>query len=197
MNARRSKMPGWWLTISLALLLLLVVAPATLANERVPDVSDLPLYARILWNGSTHGDGWTFVVFYRPPACVPATFNLLEMFDPAAPGCRPVTVNGFYIFEEGVPAPIQQKLHGLGAVPVWFLTQADLEAAVADGMLTMVELEDQPSLLKGAADFYTEVLHPYEAVKHSMHTLVGAGALEDGRTFRFSVQNDMVNLKFR
>jgi hypothetical protein len=35
---------------------------------------------------------WAAIAFYRPPACVPDDFNLLDFFDPNAMDCPSVTV---------------------------------------------------------------------------------------------------------
>ena len=161
---------------------LLLVAPASYANVRTEAV--IPYYARIGYEELYHNDEWAAIVFYRLPDCVPDDFNLLEFYDFAgAFGCEPTT-DGFLIWagEPWVSAPIQMELHGLGDVPVWFMTWPDLQVAIADGSLTMPELEAIPSLLIGSASFYNETLHPAAVVP--MINYVAHGLLADGRSFQ-------------
>lgn len=149
-----------------------------------------PYYARISSDGAPQTEQWAAIVFYRDPGCVPSGFNLLQFFDiPRAFGC-PLTVEGFEIWKNGPgqdPAPIQVKSRGLGAVPVWFVSPAELAAAMADGVLTIGELSALPSLQVGTADSFQEVLHPSEAAKHGKLTITASGTLSDGRAFQLQV----------
>jgi hypothetical protein len=90
------------LLVAIALLSLVwVTAPIVFANSRYDD-GDVPFYARIEPHAILHTDDWAFVVCYRPPGCVPSTFNLLDFFDiPAAFACQPPTINGFLIVADG------------------------------------------------------------------------------------------------
>jgi hypothetical protein len=73
-------------------------------------------------------------------------------------------------------------LRGLGAVPIWFFPSDVFDAAQTDGVLTLAELEAlQP--LKGTAALYSEVLHPFRAVKNPLLIVQARGALTDGRSF--------------
>lgn len=146
-----------------------------------------PFYARIISQVPGTEDQ-SAVVFYRDPACIPPDFNLLQFFDiPRAFGC-PLTVEGFVIWKNGPPpvdfAPIQQQLFGLGAVPVWFVSTADLNAATADDVLTIGELAALPSLVVGTASFFHETLHPTEGARVPMIEMNARGTLSDGRTFQ-------------
>lgn len=149
-----------------------------------------PYYARISSDGAPQTEQWAAIVFYRDPRCVPSDFNLLQFFDiPRAFGC-PLAVQGFEIWENGPgqdPAPIQVKSRGLGAVPVWFVSPAELAAAMADGVLTIGELSMLPSLQMGIADSFQEVLHPNQAAKHGKLTMTAFGTLSDGRAFQLQV----------
>jgi hypothetical protein len=108
-----------------------------------------PFYARVERSSVhteivPHTEDWGAVVFYRALYCVPAEFNLLDLFDiPAAFFC-PLTIEGFEVWRNGPPpedlAPMQAKFNGLGAVPVWFVSWPELQAAVADDVLTLAEL---------------------------------------------------------
>lgn len=149
-----------------------------------------PYYARITSDGAPQTEQWAAIVFYRDPSCVPSDFNLLQFFDfPRAFGCR-LTVEGFEIWKNGPgqdPAPIEVKSRGLGAVPVWFVSPAELAAATADGVLTIGELSALPSLQVGTADRFQEVLHPNEAAKHGKLTITASGTLSNGRAFQLQV----------
>jgi predicted small secreted protein len=164
----------------------LVAFPATAyANTRTGDGGDMPFYARIERDGILHTDEWAVIVFYRPPGCVPADFNLLDIMDFNAFSCAPPTTDGLIIWsgEAWVSTPIQIKLHGLGAVPVWFVDWQELQYAIADDNLTMTELEGMSSLIKGSAASYTETLHPTGEVRVPMINYVARGTLENGHSF--------------
>ncbi len=174
------------LTFCVLIIVLSSFTQSAAASVRVKE-GDLPFYARIGYEEFYHTEDWAVIVFYRPPACIPEDFNLLEFFDiPGAFSCGPYTTEGLGIWKNGPgidPAPIQVKLFGLGAVPVWFTNWPALEEAMADGNLYLHELEAMPSLLKGSAGFYEETLHPSGGRHPSMIEFVARGFLEDGRTF--------------
>ena len=173
-------------------------APAS-AAVRLEDGGDVPFYARITTIGTPdqifHDEAWAAIVFYRPPECVPDDFNLLAFFDfpgPAGPGafgCNPTTTEGFNLWHNGPgvdAAPFLAVTRGLGAVPVWFIRWPVLRDAVADGVLTMRDLEALPSdsRLIGSADYFRQVLRPHDAAPVPMTLFVAEGSLEDGRSFR-------------
>ena len=177
---------------------LLLVVPDGQAKIRTQGV-ELPAYARIEHGFAIHTAEWAAIAFYRPTECVPGDFNLLDFFDLAAFGCTPSTTGGFAIWsgEPWITAPIQMHFYGLGAVPVWFVSWPELEAAMADEMLTMVELEGLPSLLIGSASFYTETLHPSDpsmVVRSPMIEYQAFGLLEDGRSFQVHAAGVSPNL---
>jgi hypothetical protein len=171
---------------------LLAVVPRVYASERVDHAGNVPFYARIL-----PGDAWTAIIFYRPLSCVPKDFDLFMFFDiPRAFGCGPATTDGFAIWRNGPEvdvAPLQLDLHGLRAVPIYFVKTAELDAAAADGVLTMREVEALPSLMVGTATTYHEILHPVEGARVAKITVVASGTLADGRSFRFQVSNENRN----
>jgi hypothetical protein len=195
---RRCVMTAWSIAPRRAIVLLLLVAvlllvaPITHANTRTVDGGDLPYYARIeRWEEPYHNDEWAAIVFYRPPGCVPDSFDLLDFYDfpdgsdLGAFECTPPTTDGFIVWD-GAPGesdPVQIKLHGLGDVPVWFVAWPELEDALGDEHLYMTELAGMPSLLTGSASFYNETLHP----TGGMIVYVAHGVLEDGRDFRLNV----------
>ena len=122
---------------------------------------------------------WTAWIFYRPPQCIPAAFNLHNFFDvPRVFGCGPMTMDGYAVFENGPgidPAPLLSRLDGQGAVPIWFVRTRRYEAANADGVITVGELAALDPL-RGSARLYWEVLgndgipettgHHFSAVAH-------------------------------
>lgn len=191
MRTLRIAVLGRILPVLIAITLVLISAAGAYAgNARVDGVSDpiLPYYARISAAEIYHNDDWAVVVFYRPPSCVPDAFNLLEFYDMAAleaPDC-PLTVDGIFIWDEPWEQPALINLHGLGAVPVWFVSWDEMQDAVEDGSLTIGELSALPSLMEGSASFYHEMLQPYPTVKGKIE--YGAkGSLTDGRSFQVHV----------
>jgi hypothetical protein len=156
-------------------------------RQSIPDEqAGPPFYARI-GTEAIHTDEWAAIPFYRDPSCVPSDFNLMTFFDaPRAFSCA-LTVEGHVVWKNGPPpqdfAPIQQNLRGAGPVPVWLVAWPELEAAMADGVLTIVELAALPSLQVGYADVFHETLHPAEAAKRGMIQLNARGTLDDGRAF--------------
>lgn len=183
-----------WLTLLVAAAAL-GSSGSTQAAERRQAIksTDLPYYARIERAVIPTDGEWAAIAFYRPPECVRPDFNLLDFFDiPAAFGCEdpdhPYLV-GFAIYMSpgpGIP-PVQQKLQLAPdqTLPVWFVEWSELETAIADDTLTIGELADLPSLLKGEAVFFTETLHPAAKICHC--SLVASGYLEDGRRFQYQL----------
>jgi hypothetical protein len=162
-----------------------LIPGAAPAQVRV-DPQPLPYYARIV----TGTGEWTPVIFYRPADCIPESFNLLSFFDPPrAFACGPMTVDGFAIWETGPgldPAPMQARLRGLGAVPIWFVRTVDYLAAGEDGVLTIGELEALDPLM-GHARLFSQVQHPFPPVENSLLVINATGTLQDGRPFRLHV----------
>ena len=119
-----------------------------------PEPAGLPFYARLERTFQPiHSDEWAAIVFYRQPSCVPSGFNLLDFLDiPRVFGC-PLTVDGFQIWKDPFPAlPIQVNIAGLGAVPIWFVSWVELQAAMADDLVTIGELQGLNSLVVGSAN---------------------------------------------
>ena len=171
---------------------------AEASNEpvRIEGNGEVPFYARFGENETFSNGEWVAIVFYRSPDCIPAEFNLNQFFDfpgesgPGAFGCAPPTTTSVEIWANGPetdPAPLVAEMTGRGAVPVWFFTQAEAEAAMADGVVTVDELAALPSRLIGTAATYTELLHPSQSNAQPMIQFMAAGALEDGRSFLVNV----------
>ena len=162
----------------------------------------VPAYARIeVSPPHVYSDGATAViVFYRDPSCVPAEFNLLTFYDaPAAFGC-PLRVAGSSMWQGAVSSdpPKQSTARGT-AVPVWLAPAAAIEAAIADGTLTMGELQDVEGLVRGTAARFHEVLQPGGGGHPLWKLVLGAtGTLEDGRAFSVhltSVDGDVKSIR--
>jgi hypothetical protein len=166
----------------------------------VPEENEPPFYARIHGAEFAGGeemvirtDDWAAIVFYREPGCVPAGFNLLSFFDfGAVGGSCPLTIEGFEIWREFPPTgvlsgPIQTKSRGLGAVPIWFVAWPEMQALLADRVLTTAELEAAETLLKGTAQIFDETLHPFPAVQVPHLSIQASGELDDGRHFQLQV----------
>jgi hypothetical protein len=162
--------------------LVLIAVPSAAANVRTGNGGDVPFYARL----DFHDDEWAVIVFYRPPGCIPDNFNLLDFFDGNAFACGPPTTDGFQIWENGPTvdeAPLQSVLHGLGSVPVWFVGWPELQAVMADGDVTITELEAMSTLRSGVASTFQEVLHPEGGGKNNIINYVASGSLADGGSF--------------
>ncbi len=163
---------------------------------RVENGDGPPFYARFGEN-ETFGDSeWVAIVFYRDPACVPDEFNLNDFFDfpgdagPGAFGCQPPTTDvvEYWAGEPGSgPAPALSEMTGRGAVPVWFFTRADIDAAKSDGMVTITELEGLTSRRVGSAATFTEYLKPSQSNAAPLLRFMAEGTLEDGGAFLVDV----------
>jgi hypothetical protein len=145
-----------------------------------------------------HDDQWAAFVFIRLPSCVPPDFNLLDGDDfvPAFPGGPPrvflcaLTVEGHAILKNpGDFIPVQAVLHGLGAVPVWFVKVSEVQAIIAGtNKLTTAQLLASPSLRKGLATQYSEttlfgMFRPQGAGNGSIEVAAN-GTLDDGTSFQ-------------
>jgi hypothetical protein len=173
-------------------------APTSGSKEpvRMEGNGEVPFYARFGEN-ETFSDGeWTVIVFYRPPECIPADFNLNQFFhfpgqdSPGAFACAPPTTTSIETWANGRetdPAPLVSEMTGRGAVPVWLIAQEEVEQAMEDGTVTIGELAGLPSWLAGEAGTYTELLHPSQTNVQSLIQINAEGALEDGRSFRVDV----------
>jgi hypothetical protein len=157
---------------------------------------EVPFYARFGEN-ETFSDGeWTVIVFYRPPGCIPADFNLNQFFhfpaesSPGAFACAPPTTTSVEYWTNGPdtdPAPLIAEMTGRGAVPVWFIAEAEVQQAMEDGKVTIGELDALPSQLAGEATTYTELLHPSQTNAKALLQFHAEGAFEDGRPFMVDV----------
>jgi hypothetical protein len=147
-----------------------------------------PPYYALFGRGFVPNDGgWAGIVFIRSPECVSLGFNLLDWFDPpAALSCQLRVEGDEWWHSLSEPPPFQSRERGLGAVPVYFVQLSELDAAMADDVLTITELQGLPSLLIGSASYLLQVVHnTNQPTNHGHETLVSRGTLQDGRTFEF------------
>jgi hypothetical protein len=134
----------------------------------------------------TDGD-WAGIHWYRDPSCVPASFNLLRVFNaPAAWNCG-LTIKGeVWRHAPGDMVPFQEHYAEAGVVPIYFVRLPELMSVASDGALTIGELQGLPSLLVGHASSYRSVIHnSNQASSHGHETLTARGRLTDGRSFHF------------
>lgn len=172
-----------------------VAAPVDdgLAFEVFQNPVNPPFYARVERPFTVHTDDWAAIVFYRPPSCVPAGFNLLDFFDiPGAFFCGPLAVEGWEMRKVPDPfaAPWQSEMHGLGAVPVWLVSWVELKTALIDGVLTVPELMGLASLQIGSAHTFSEMLQPIPTRLPSRLVMNAEGLLADGRRFRLHFNSE-------
>jgi hypothetical protein len=156
---------------------------------RFPADQPGPRFYALFGRGFMPNDnGWVGIVFVRSPSCIPSGFNLLDWFDspPTAWACT-LTIEGeAWWHDVAVPPPFQTHERGTGAVPVYFVRLSELQAAIADDVITIGELESLPSLLIGKASFLEHITHnTNQPTNHGHETLVSRGLLEDGRSFEF------------
>lgn len=199
------------MTITKSYLLTAIVALNTTlldANVRVEFPGPLsqgpPYYAQIsnlpgLGLQAIHNDEWAAIPFFRELGCVPAGYNLLDIraAAPAAFACT-LTVQGFEVRKSLAPEdfiPVQGRLWGTGAVPILFVLWTELEAATADGVLTLAELRSLPSVQIGYASFFSMTHHPWapgDELRGANIEISARGVLQDGRQFQFQVSGVQV-----
>jgi len=149
---------------------------------------DLPVYARISSAELYHTDDWAVIVFY-PPASVragrvqPARYvRFRECVRLHTADDRRVHPLGTR--DRGWRCAIAHSTSRPGAVPVWFVSWPELQTAVADGYLTVGELDGLPSHVAGFASHYQESLHVGGVSNVGKIEFTAAGVLEDGRSFQ-------------
>ena len=184
------------------------LAPSTpLLNVRLEigkDSPGPPFYSLIQDGWFPMTEEWAAVAWLRETDCVPDAFNIISLVDltilfpPAVPfpGPRPffcpLTIGGHEIWNTDPPDPSVGPLNitgkGLGAVPVWFVSTSELLPEIADGIITIVDLEHMSSLRIGYADRFTLTQQTGVArgrPGEGKINISAKGKLEDGTTFFF------------
>jgi hypothetical protein len=142
-----------------------------------------PFYARIAILGPDkllmESNGTIIIPMMREVACIDPEFNLLDLYHiPNAFFC-PLTLSGKGLIEPNAPMGTFPVIaYGSGTnMPVWFVDSAPLLNAIADGVLTLTEL-NALNPKKGIASRYEEFNKPrteqdYLLVIESEGTIVG------------------------
>jgi len=177
-------------------------SPLATVVTSVPENDPGPPFYAISGNGGflPHTDTWVAIPFERRLECVPAGANLLIIDVPRAFGCT-LTVSGHAHWETGPGidiAPRQTQLSG-NAVPIVFASWAEVQAATADGVLTLPELLALPSARIGTASQYTEtdifgISGPLGAGR-GMYKISARGALSNGGRFSLHVNEVLGELR--
>lgn len=195
LTARKLK----WLAPLLALVLLAGVAMAV-EVLMIPEDLNWPIYIRGFDDTAT---GWTATIFYYSPEVIPDDYNLL-VGDDFNIGPEGLLVDGFALRHKGSFVPKQGVIANVEGVriPIYFVQIPELYAGIADGTLTVEELENMQSLVVGWADSYSEIFHPSDATASGNYqiSIVASGLLEDGRRFSLhcevNASNYNVSVKF-
>ena len=116
-------------------------------------------------------------------------------------GRCPLTVSGHAHWETGPGidlAPRQSQLSG-SAVPIVFAAWSAVQAATADGVLTLPELLALPSAVIGTATQYTEtdifgISGPLGAGR-GMYKITARGTLSNGHSFSVHVNEVLGELR--
>jgi hypothetical protein len=177
------------LVATLVALTLSTVAQAQI-HLQIPEDRQPPFYANFDRGFMPHTEEWAVVLFYRTPDCVPVDFNLLDFFDtPPRPFLCDLQIEGHSNWRSlDDPYPADSHLQGTGAVPLWFVRWPELQTAVADDELTVIELAALPSLLIGSASFYHEsIRNDIRGQRGGNEAVVAAGTLTDGRSFQVEI----------
>jgi hypothetical protein len=150
-------------------------------------------------------NGFAVVYFYvEDPGVIPDDFNLLMFFDLRALE-HDFAVEITEIFADpNDTGPFKVHMTGKGAVPFWFIGEEQILASMADGVLTISELEAL-NPVKGFATHFLEELHPLEVPElgvigghpYPRMTTEAKGEIEGGGTFQVNIKIDQLKGNFR
>ncbi len=213
-QCRHTRRIGTWLSVATFALSVSCTLQSASAAVRVtvPDEAPgIPEYARFGHDPAAgwlilHDEKWSAIPFYRGPGCVPSDFNLIEGVDLTPDpdyglrvfGC-PLTVAGFEVWSVYDPAtttPLSTVLMGpvqpYPFVAVYLVNNDELLAAMADGLLTIGELEALPSRKIGHATFFQEINGTGHLTEDGQYTslhyeLTASGTLAEDASKTFSV----------
>jgi hypothetical protein len=156
------------------------------------EINAPPVVAVIFDDGESD---WVPIVFPRDPLQIPLLMNLYTPHHEVQPGFMnvPLLLEGFVLLPRDwappVP-PIAVFAHFRNptgqTVPIWFMSRADFETAAVDDIVTIEEINNMPSLLKGEAGAFNLFASPLANIFRIQ--VQSAGALEDNTLFTFSVQ---------
>lgn len=124
-----------------------------------------PFYARIAVLGPDvllmESNGTVVIPMMRQVECIDPEFNLLDLYHVPNGFFCPLTLSGRGLIEPNAPMGTFPKIaYGAGInMPVWFVDKAPLANAMADGILTLPELEAL-NPRKGVASRYEEYNKP-------------------------------------
>jgi hypothetical protein len=169
----------------LALLATTVWGAGKTERVLVPQQDVLPFYVAGLGNTGLEPTDWVIAAFYYPPESIPADYDLwvMPVWEPPV-GVATPNAEGFMVWKEGVPYPVQQQLHLVpGArMAIWFVPVQNFINGVEGipGMTWTVNSMRAEGAIVGWADFYRDTWEP--GPEH--RTILASGVMEDGRSFR-------------
>lgn len=124
-----------------------------------------PFYARIAVLGPDvllmESNGTVVIPMMRQVECIDPEFNLLDLYHVPNGFFCPLTLSGRGLIEPNAPMGTFPAIaYGVGSnMPVWFVDSDSLANAMADGVLTLPELEAL-NPRKGVASRYEEYNKP-------------------------------------
>ena len=172
--------------LATALVATVVLGAGKTQRYRVPQEMPLPLYATGLSHTGTNAEDWVVTAFYYPSDTIPADYDLFNqpVFAPPVGVVTPL-VEGFLIFQDGSPIPVEQHMRNApGAmVEVWFTPAPNFASGVGayPPMTWTVNSMKAEGSIVGYADSFTQTWTAGTPINNS--TVVASGLLEDGRTF--------------
>lgn len=164
-----------------------------LKRMEVPAEINAPPIVAVIFNDGE--SDWVPIVFARQPSQTPPSMNLHTPHQDPQPGFMnvPLLLEGFVLLpQDWAPPepPIAVFAHFQNptnqTVPIWFMSRADFETAAVDDIVTIEEINNMSSLLKGEAGALNLFASPRANIFRIQ--VQSAGALEDNTLFTFSVQ---------
>jgi hypothetical protein len=164
-----------------------------LKRFEVPAEINAPPIVAVIFNDGE--SDWVPIVFAREPSQTPLLMNLYTPHPDAQPGFMnvPLLLEGFVLLpKDWAPPqpPIAVFAHFRNptgqTVPIWFMSRADFETAAVDNIVTIEEINNMTSLLKGEAGAFNLFASPLANIFRIQ--VQSAGALEDNTLFTFSLQ---------
>ncbi|MGF1585992.1 MAG: hypothetical protein ACFCUM_11750 [Bacteroidales bacterium] len=157
----------------------------------------IPIYARVgpILNQFFIAGDQLVIPFYRNPVCIPDTFNLLNYYDPpAAFGCE-LMVQGKFVIEKDAEEgqfPIMAYTSGT-EVPVWIVDWTGFQSLMADGTVTIVDVQEL-NPIKATALQFEEYLSP-RINEHQVIIEATGSVLDSDENFYFSLTHEGDQIK--